>query len=234
MNLQQLKKELSVLKKRGYIKSQRKGPTGIGYTLEKELHLKENNVSIPDIGGRVELKASRRNASSLITLFTFNKGVWKIPQRSILENFGYNDKSGRLSLYNMAKIGDINTQGLTLLVDEEKNEIILLHKPSNANLAIWSVYTIVGKFLNKTERLILVIADSRLDENKKEEFHFNEAYLLKDPNPESFLNAFRKGSIVIDIRMHLKLNDVVRNHGTGIRIAEKDIPLLYASKEYLL
>lgn len=234
MNLQQLKKELSALKSRGYIKSQRKGPTGIGYTLERELHLKENNVSIPDIGGRVELKASRKNASSLITLFTFNRGVWKIPQKSILENYGYNDKSGRLSLYNIAKVGKINTQGLILRIDDEKNEVLLLHKSSNTILAIWSIYTIMGKFLNKTERLILVLADSRLDENKKEEFHFNEAYFLKEPNPQSFLSAFKNGNVVIDIRMHLKLNNVVRNHGTGIRVAEKDIPLLYSSKEYLL
>ena len=55
-----------------------------------------------------------------------------------------------------------------------------------------------------------------------------------DPKPENFLEAFKSGKIVLDIRMHLKPNNVVRNHGTGIRIHENDIPLLYAKKRSLL
>ena len=97
MTLQEIQQELKKLKNKGYIRSLRKGPTGIGYTLEKELDLKENNIAIPDIGGRVELKATRINAKSLITLFTFNKGVWQMPQRSVIENYGYLDDKDRVS-----------------------------------------------------------------------------------------------------------------------------------------
>jgi len=234
MNLQQLQGKLNKLKGRGYIASLRRGPTGIGYTLERELNLKENNVAIPDIGGRVELKASRRNASSLITLFTFNRGVWQLHQKTVLEKYGYRNDSGRLALYNIVRVGNINTQGLTLMIDEKKNEVHLIHKSSDTLIAVWSIFTIIGRFLNKTERLILVLADSRLTENNKEEFHFNEAYLLKDPKPQYFGEAFKKGSIVIDIRMHLNSNNKVRNHGTGIRMREIDISLLYATKRILL
>jgi hypothetical protein len=87
MTLQEIQRDLKRLKDKGYISSLRKGPTGIGYTLEKELNLKENNIAIPDIGGRVELKATKINASSLITLFTFNKGVWQIPQQTKRNGF---------------------------------------------------------------------------------------------------------------------------------------------------
>jgi hypothetical protein len=124
MNLQQLQVKLNKLKNRGYVSSLRKGPTGIGYTLEKELNLKENNVAIPDIGGRVELKASRRNASSLITLFTFNRGVWQLHQKTVLEKYGYRDESGRLALFNMVRVGEVNTQGLTLMLDEKKTKFV--------------------------------------------------------------------------------------------------------------
>jgi hypothetical protein len=110
----------------------------------------------------------------------------------------------------------------------------LIHKPSKALIAVWSIFTIVGRFLNKTERLILVLADSRVTDDEKEEFHFNKAYLLKDPQPQNFLKAFKQGSIVIDIRMHLNRTDKVRNHGTGIRIRESDMPLLYATKRILI
>jgi len=148
----------------------------------------------------------------------------------VIENYGYLDDKQRLALYNLVRVGDVNTQGLTLTIDESKNQVKLIHLASNTLIAIWSMYTIVGKFLNKTERLMLVLADSRLTEDKREEFHFNNAYLLEDPQPENFLDAFKNGKVVIDIRMHLKPNNSVRNHGTGIRIYENDIPLLYAKK----
>ena len=234
MTLQEIQQELKRLKDKGYIPSQRKGPTGIGFTLEEELNIKENNLAIPDIGGRVELKATRTSASSLITLFTFNKGVWQIPQRTVIENYGYLDDNQRLALYNIVRVGEINTQGLTLVIDENKTQVNLIHKASDTLVAIWSMYRIVGKFLIKTERLMLVLAASRKTEENKEEFFFNQAYLLEEPDENNFLEAFNKGKIVLDIRMHLKPNNTVRNHGTGIRIHEKDIPLLYAKKRTLM
>ena len=86
MTLKEIQKKLSALKEKGYVPTRRRGPTGIGHTLEQELNLDETNIAIPDIGGRVELKANRRDASSLITLFTFNRGVWQIPQKRLLKN----------------------------------------------------------------------------------------------------------------------------------------------------
>ena len=84
MTLIELKKRLKALKNRGFISSKRKGPTGIGYTFETELHLKETNIAIPDLGGRIELKTTRENSNSFVTLFTFNKSVWQIhPKEAI-------------------------------------------------------------------------------------------------------------------------------------------------------
>lgn len=91
MTLKEIQKKLETLKAKGYVSSKRRGPTGIGHTLEQELNLNETNIAIPDIGGRVELKATRKNSSSLITLFTFNRGVWQIPQIDVIEKYGYVD-----------------------------------------------------------------------------------------------------------------------------------------------
>jgi len=68
----------------------------------------------------------------------------------------------------------------------------------------------------------------------KEEFYFDEAYLLTEPSPDKFIEAFEKSLIAIDIRMHLRKTGSVRNHGTGIRIFEKDIPQLYARRQELI
>lgn len=44
MNISQLREKLSEIKQAGYIVSLRRGNTGIGYTLETLLGVKENNL----------------------------------------------------------------------------------------------------------------------------------------------------------------------------------------------
>ena len=74
MELPEFIKKFKLLKARGFIPSQRKGTTGIGYTLEFELGIDENNIAGPDFG-KIELNAHRAKSNSMITLFTFNKGL---------------------------------------------------------------------------------------------------------------------------------------------------------------
>lgn len=234
MTLKEIQEKLESLKHKGFVPSKRRGPTGIGHTLEQELQLDETNIAVPDIGGRVELKANRRDSSSLITLFTFNRGIWQIPQKEVIEKYGYVDENGRKALYNTIYVDKQNSQGLTLTIDKENNQVKLTHKASGELVAVWSVYTIVGKFISKLERAIFVFAQSRKDDKGKEEFYFDEAYLLEQPSPDKFMEAFAKSIIAIDIRMYIKDSGAVRNHGTGIRIFEKDIPQLYGKKRELL
>jgi hypothetical protein len=233
MQLKQLTANLDRLKQKGFIKSLRKGPTGIGHLLETELGLDETNIAIPDIGGRVELKATRRNVNSLITLFTFNRAVWKVKQKDLIDKYGYIDDQGRQALYNIVNIKTPNSQGFYLVSDPVKHLIILKNKKELENIAEWSTFVIAGKFMIKLDRLLLILADNK-QEDGIEYFHFNEAYLLENPTPEKFLEAFEKSELMIDLRMHLRESGGVRNHGTGFRISEKHLMDLYAKKRQLL
>ncbi len=233
MRLLELTKRLQSLRDKGFVKTIRKGPTGIGHLLEHELELKENNIAIPDIGGRVELKATRRNASSLITLFTFNKGVWRIKQADLIAKYGYMDENERHALYNIVNMKTPNSQGFYLTIDIEKHLIILRNVSVNNSIAEWSTYVIAGKFMTKLDRLVLILADSKYEEDA-EYFHYNEAYLLEEPTPDKFLEAFEKNELMIDLRMHLKESGGVRNHGTGFRISEKNLMDLYARIKQLM
>ncbi len=78
MKVEEFIEKFKQLKAEGFIPSTRKGPTGIGHTLETYLGMTENNIALPDIH-EVELKAHRTNVKSLIALFTFNNKVWKMP-----------------------------------------------------------------------------------------------------------------------------------------------------------
>ena len=98
MDISELKDKLSEINQMGYVVSKRKGNTGIGYTLETLLGLKENNLKTPDFEN-IELKSQRKGVSNRVTMFTFNRGVWKIKQRELIEKYGYVDTNDRPSLY---------------------------------------------------------------------------------------------------------------------------------------
>jgi hypothetical protein len=83
------------VKEKGWVKSKRKGPTGIGHTLEHLLGITENNIALPDLG-TVELKAHRIGSSSMITLFTFNRKAWHINPHIAIKKYGTRDDNGRL------------------------------------------------------------------------------------------------------------------------------------------
>jgi hypothetical protein len=179
------------------------------------------------------MKATRRNASSLITLFTFNRSVWITKQSELINKYGYRDEKGRQALYNIVSMKTPNTQGFYLISDPERHLIVLKNKSEEQNVAEWSTYVIAGKFMTKLDRMLLIFADNKV-EDSKEYFHFNEAYLLENPTPEKFLDAFDKSELMIDLRMHLKESGGVRNHGTGFRISEKNLMHLYERKRRII
>ncbi len=62
MNLAEFITKFEEIKAMGWVKSKRRGSTGIGYTLEELLGIPENNISAPDLG-YIELKSHRINSS---------------------------------------------------------------------------------------------------------------------------------------------------------------------------
>ncbi len=229
MDINELRERLEQIKNMGWVVSKRRGNTGIGYTLENLLHIKENNLKDPDFG-RIELKSQRREVSNRITMFTFNKAVWKIRQKDLIERYGYVDSTGRRALYCTVNTRP-NPQGLYLKVENEK---LKLYHVDGTLLAEWHINNLAERFKQKMPALVVVIADSRISYGGKEEFYFNEAYFLRNPNIDTFIHLLKKDKIIIDIRMHIKRNGAVRNHGTAFRIDEKYLYLCFKDRERLI
>ena len=116
IDLEDVRVKLSDIKKKGYVKTLRQGPTGIGKTLETLLGIEENNISAPDLG-RIQLKAHRENHTGLITLFTSNKNVWEMKQLDAIRKYGSRDRNGRLGLYYTMELRP-NSAGLFLSVED--------------------------------------------------------------------------------------------------------------------
>jgi len=217
MNLSTLKKELRRIKKLGFVPTHRTGDMGIGKTLEDLLNIKENNIPLHDIAGVAELKAYRKNAKSMLTLFTLEplpKGGDR--DRMLLDNFGYSKRNNGRSkeLHSTLSCKRYNNQSLKLSVSGDK--IRVQGKGKRLNI-YWDMESVQKKFGNKLPALVYVLAESK-EIKGKEHFHFSEAYLLSGFDFEVFKKMVKKDQIVVDFRMYYKPNGSVRNHGTGFRV----------------
>lgn len=217
MDLATLKKELQRIKNLGFIPTHRSGDTGIGKTLEDLLNIKENNIPLHDIQGVAELKAYRKNAKSMLTLFTLEplpKGGDR--DRMLLDNFGYSKRdNGRLKeLHSTLSCKRYNNQMLKLSVAKDK---IRIQGKNNRLNIYWDIQSVEKKFDDKLPALVYVLTDTK-EFKGKEFFHFNEAYLLSDFDFELFKKMVKKDQIVVDFRMYYRPNGSVRNHGTGFRV----------------
>lgn len=93
-DLEEFQQRFTALRERGFVRSRRNGPTGVGHTLEQELGMPENNLAVPDLG-KADLKGKRIGSSSLITLFSFNRKAWQVKPLYAIQTYGSPDKNGR-------------------------------------------------------------------------------------------------------------------------------------------
>lgn len=222
--------KLKLVKERGWTKTHRKGPTGIGKTLEDLLGIEENNVPGPD-GEKLELKSGRKSdtrAGSMLTLFTKSpddRGANSV----MLDRLGYRSYPGSPSkeLHTTVNAVDYNTlrgkRGLKIVVTNERVEVVgapvgdrsgstrpidmwledqpRLHEPSEDEVyCYWSAGVIQQTFERKLPRLLYVKADWR-GTGENEEFWFNEAQLLEDGTFDNFKHQLEAGNILVDIRI---------------------------------
>lgn len=226
MTLDEFKEAFGKLKAQGWVRSERKGPTGIGQTLEKLLGLSESNLAVPDLG-RIELKAHRVGTSSMITLFTFNRKVWKVKPLDAIRKYGTPDPSGRLGLYfTMSRTP--NSAGLFLHMDA--NAISVRHI-SGEIIAEWQLQVLAERFMQKIPALILVSAFSEM-RGDTEWFLFDRAQWLTGTTADILQSQILAGNVLVDLRLHDRITSA-RNHGTAFRAREDQLPLLFKTKEEL-
>ncbi|MDE0313537.1 MAG: MvaI/BcnI family restriction endonuclease [Candidatus Poribacteria bacterium] len=152
MDLPELKDKLSEINQMRYVVSKRRGNTGIGFTLETLLGLKENNLKTPDFEN-IELKSQRKGVSNRVTMFTFNRGVWRIKQRELIEKYGYIDTNNRPSLYCTVDTR-LNNQGLSVKV--EHDNVRLYHLDGNL-IAEWQGERLIDSFKKRCPRWLLLM-----------------------------------------------------------------------------
>ncbi len=216
--------------KEGWIKTLRKGDTGVGYTFETKLGIKANSKKKPDFRG-IEIKAFRKRSSgSLVTLFS-QVPNWKgsnTDRNKILNEYGYKDTNDRFNLYCSVYASKPNSLNWKLKVDREEKKIKLLN--NNTQVTFWDFTKIEERIINKHNETFFVYADTK-KENDNEYFYFNQILFAKKASLENFLILIEEDKVCHDFVMHRKKSGATRDHGFLWRIKNVTIPQLFQQQE---
>ena len=223
MDLNTFKQKYQEIKSRGYIKSHRKGNTGVGHTLEQELGLTENCISGPDLTGN-ELKAARKGAGGKQTLFT-KEGDWVVTQKDYIAQYGFphtthiGEMSGQSTVTKT-----VNKRGLFIKTTDDYCAV--MH--GDTIIVKWDWESLVDQFAKKFPACVKVFAEVQKRDGV-EYFHYNEAYHFIGTDKNLFRTAIENDMIAIDIRMRTqnKIGKSIRNRGTAFRMNHGKMEALF-------
>lgn len=233
MDIYEFKQEIERIRDMGWIQTHRAGDTGIGKTLEDLLGIEENNIDLPDLGETGELKAVRKNSSSLLTLFTLEP-VRELSWKDFVKRYGYIDKKGRWALKSTFYTNSYNSQGLIARVEGDRINIYKDMSGVDELIGYYDIDTLSQKFTDKIGNSLVYVPAQNRGSGVNEEFWYDEAYLYKDFSPSLFLDTIKGGNLAIDFRVHLKPSGAGRSRGTGLRIRKELLDDVYVSKERIM
>jgi hypothetical protein len=240
--VESFKKDFLKVKKRGFVESKRSHDTGIGKTFEDLLNIVENNNSLADYQGILEIKSKRELSESMLTLFT--KAPSNPPKANayLREKYGHKEKGMKI-LHTTISGARYNTffnkLGFKLEVDESRRKIFVLVKDLASdkildNHIYYNFEDIKQIIHDKCDNIVYINAETRKKGNV-EEFFFKDATLLTGLSFKKFIEAVKQGLIVYDIRIGVyrsgKNKGKTHDHGSGFRILTKNINKVFEVEE---
>jgi hypothetical protein len=207
------------VKDRGWIDSLREGDTGIGYTFETLLGIKENNDQKADFKGiEIKCKGMKEGSagnSSKINLFQAGP-TWnvKATSKELIRILGRQGDDGLYACYSQVTATP-NNLGLLLDVLSQQSKIDL-RKNLDA-LGYWSFRQLESRLAEKHSRTVFVKARNRSTKSKSQ-YSYEELVYCDKPSIERFVDLVEKRNIVFEFTMSEKSNGTVRNHGYPWRL----------------
>lgn len=184
-------REFTKIKKQGWIRTHRPGPTGIGKTLEDLLGIPENNIDGPDFG-EYELKSCRLGSNSMLTIFT------KTPQpkgaaNNLRMTFGYssdaydNNEKVLHSTLSADRYTPVANTGRKLKVTCSSSKISIVDKDGN-EYAYWTRDKLKKAFEKKYKNKFVYAKAEACGTGVNERFRFVEAYIVSGFDYDAFVS----------------------------------------------
>lgn len=228
------------IKEKGWIKSKRRGPGGVGYTFETLLGKEENSFSVPDFKS-VEIKTMRIRSRNVLHLFCLTPdGEYLFPIKRVLDNLGYPSKWNsnykvfmcNVNAKNSSKIGLFKK--IKLFVNRENSKLELkAFKIDGNEIEInisWSFDLLKTTLERKLKRLAIIKAKNKFI-NDEEYFWYSYIFLYQLKSFETFLLLIENGIITITFNIDVFKNEKrygqIYDHGTYFSINFADIEKLF-------
>lgn len=238
--------EYRKVKELGWVKSNRRNNTGIGKTFEDYIGVVENNLEEPDLAG-YEIKSHRAQTASYVTLFTKAPNFPRGGNAYLNRKFGtpYEDFPQLNKLHTSMFATKFNTYGgkysFRLINDKEAKVLKIgvydIKTHQLIDCSVGYTYKCLETVLRKKLKNLFYVSAQRRFEGLDEEFYFNHAEIYTEPSLEKFLELIDKGLIMFDIRIGCFQSGPkfgkAHDHGSGFRILEQNIHLLYDNKEVI-
>lgn len=232
------------VKELGFVPSNRRHNTGIGKTFEDYVGVVENNLDRPDLAG-FEIKTHREASQSYVTLFTKSPNFPARANNYLKNTFGtpYDDNPELRNLHTSMFASKFNTYkdrySFRLINDRDRGLLkIGVYDISTKSLIDDSAgytYDCLDKRLRKKIRNLFYVTAETKRQDGIEYLHFNGATIYAEPSIEKFLDLVDKGLIMYDIRIGSyksgKNYGKAHDHGSGFRIMEPNVRLLFARME---
>jgi hypothetical protein len=217
------------IKAKGFIKTLRQGATGVGYTFETMMGIKENNDNWADFKG-IEIKTFRSselkmNRAEKTNLFLkeprWLDGLHNMAER--VRKYGYVDDMGRHALYSTVKI-DANSHQLKFAIIHASDKIEIQRQ--SIPISFYQYIDIKKRLEEKLNETAFIAAQNR-GLGTTEEFHYRTLTYCMNPSVSSFISLLASGNIMLELRMHIGSSGTVRNHGSAFRVMKNKIPDLF-------
>lgn len=230
------------------ILSNRSGPTGIGKTFEDLLGKKEDNLSLPDFQGLIEIKSRDMESASMINLFTKSPDYLPASAASFLDykvnsyllrNYGYVGDKGEKRLCATLSAKDTvypkgGDYGFALEIDDEKKfiHIVVLDRATGKEVfkdAGWTYDMLLDSTKKKLQSLALISAQKKIIDGSTY-YIYRHLDMIDGLDNAGLIEMIKKDVIRIDLRMKMREDDTVRDHGTGFRIRNKNLISVYKTR----
>ena len=144
-----------------------------------------------------------------------------------VHRYGYRDPNGRQAWY-LSVTCKVNDAGLQLQVNEQRDSLTLLRH--DQPIGNWSAETLQKRLTEKHAHSVFVAAET-LGEGKDEEFRYRTVTWCRDASAARLLELVNNGDVIVELRMHLRPDGSVRNHGTAFRVRKHQLEYLFAMQE---
>ena len=227
----ELLRKLRKISRMGLIKSEVRGDTSVGRTLETHLGIRMNSNQIPDYKG-IELKSFRsKKVANRKTLFA-QVPDWSISKfkssEDILRNFGYK-RNGAIRLNCTVSALGRNSQGLMLCL-EELNDF--LHENSSnrsiGDFVTWRLEKLKSRLSEKHKETFWIKAKSKKVRGI-EYFEYVSVEHTRRPILSQFVTLIEQGNITVDHLIKKVGKTGVSERGPLFKLSSDAIGLLFPS-----